>query len=95
MHFKRPKDGPPSHYENFWLDSVSNAVLVRILVKSHGQIKAAQKSVLPICWLAGITLATWPISTILTANFFYPFLGNQEANAHLSSELIEIADNCT
>ena len=85
--FQAPEDGP-RHYEDFWLDSVSNAVLVESLVKAmpnQGRPKIGH------AYLAGLlhNFGYLAISTILPPHFSI-LSRYQEANAHLSSELIEM-----
>ncbi|ETI59704.1 HDOD domain-containing protein [Marinomonas profundimaris] len=85
--FQAPEDGP-RHYEDFWLDSVSNAVLMESLVKAMPMQKRPK---LGHAYLAGLlhNFGYLAISTILPPHFSI-LSRYQEANAHLSSELIEM-----
>jgi len=57
--FQAPKTS--SSYEKFWLDSVSNAVLVEILGQSMPKQGPPQKSVMPNLLLVLLAIwATWP-----------------------------------
>ena len=85
--FQAPEDGP-RHYEDFWLDSVSNAVLMESLVKA---MPIQNRPKLGHAYLAGLlhNFGYLAISTILPPHFSI-LSRYQEANAHLSSELIEM-----
>lgn len=85
--FQTPEDGP-RHYEDFWLDSVSNAVLMESLVKA---MPAKNRPKLGHAYLSGLlhNFGYLAISTILPPHFSI-LSRYQEANAHLSSELIEM-----
>lgn len=85
--FQAPEDGP-RHYEDFWLDSVSNAVLMESLVKT---MPIQNRPKLGHAYLAGLlhNFGYLAISTILPPHFSI-LSRYQEANAHLSSELTEM-----
>ena len=85
--FQAPEDGP-RHYEDFWLDSVSNAVLMEALVKS---MPVQDRPKLGHAYLAGLlhNFGYLAISTILPPHFSI-LSRYQEANAHLPSEVIEM-----
>ena len=85
--FQAPEDGP-RHYEDFWLDSVSNAVLMESLVKAMPQ---QNRPKLGHAYLAGLlhNFGYLGISTILPPHFSI-LSRYQEANAHLPSELVEM-----
>lgn len=85
--FQTPEDGP-RHYEDFWLGSVSNAVLMEALVKA---MPAKNRPKIGHAYLAGLlhNFGYLAISTILPPHFSI-LSRYQEANAHLSSELIEM-----
>ncbi|NLQ17212.1 HDOD domain-containing protein [Marinomonas sp. M1K-6] len=85
--FQAPEDGP-RHYEDFWLGSVSNAVLMESLAKA---MPAQQRPKLGHAYLAGLlhNFGYLAISTILPPHFSI-LSRYQEANAHLPSELIEM-----
>jgi len=85
--FQAPEDGP-RHYEDFWLESVSNAVLMESLVKA---MPAQNRPKLGHAYLAGLlhNFGYLAISTILPPHFSI-LSRYQEANAHLPSELVEM-----
>ncbi|QRV25600.1 HDOD domain-containing protein [Marinomonas foliarum] len=85
--FQAPEDGP-RHYEDFWLDSVSNAVLMESLVKA---MPLQNRPKLGHAYLAGLlhNFGYLGISTILPPHFSI-LSRYQEANAHLPSELVEM-----
>ncbi|WP_137170631.1 HDOD domain-containing protein [Marinomonas sp. FW-1] len=85
--FQPPEDGP-RHYEDFWLDSVSNAVLMESLVKA---MPMQNRPKLGHAYLAGLlhNFGYLGISTILPPHFSI-LSRYQEANAHLPSELVEM-----
>ncbi|MBR7888053.1 HDOD domain-containing protein [Marinomonas sp. A79] len=76
------------HYEDFWLDSVSSAVLIESLVK---KMPASQRPSLGHAYLAGLlhNFGYLAISAILPPHF--SILSRcQDANAHLPTELTEM-----
>ncbi len=85
--FKTPEEGP-RHYEDFWLDSVSNAVLMESLVKAM-PIKNRPK--LGHAYLAGLlhNFGFLAINAILPPHFSI-LSRYQEANAHLAAEFTEM-----
>ncbi|ETX12085.1 histidine kinase [Marinomonas ushuaiensis DSM 15871] len=85
--FQTPEEGP-RHYEDFWLDSVSNAVLMEALVKAmpkHSRPKIGH------AYLAGLlhNFGYLAISMVLPPHFSI-LSRYQEANSHLPSEIIEM-----
>ncbi|MCB5161728.1 HDOD domain-containing protein [Marinomonas algarum] len=76
------------HYENFWLESVSGAVLTEALAKCMPVEKQPKKG---HAYLAGLlhNFGYLAIGTILPPHFSI-LTRYQEANAHLCSELIEM-----
>ncbi len=85
--FKTPEEGP-RHYQDFWLDSVTNAVLVESLVKA---MPAEKRPKIGHAYLAGLlhNFGFLAISTILPPHFSI-LSRYQEANSHLPAELIEM-----
>ncbi|QUX97905.1 histidine kinase [Marinomonas sp. CT5] len=85
--FQAPDNGP-RHYEDFWLASVSNAVLMEALVKA---MPAPNRPKLGHAYLAGLlhNFGYLAISTIMPPHFSI-LSRYQEANAHLPSEVIEM-----
>jgi len=85
--FHAPDNGP-RHYENFWLDSVSNAVLMETLVKAMPNDKRPK---LGHAYLSGLlqNFGYLAISSILPPHFSI-LSRYYEANAHLPSELVEM-----
>jgi HD-like signal output (HDOD) protein len=85
--FQAPEDGP-RHYEDFWLDSVSNAVLMESLAKI---MRGQHRPKLGHAYLAGLlhNFGYLAVSTILPPHFSI-LSRYQEANAHLPSELVEM-----
>lgn len=85
--FKTPEEGP-RHYEDFWLDSVSRAVLMESLVKAM-PIKNRPK--LGHAYLAGLlhNFGFLAINAILPPHFSI-LSRYQEANAHLAAEFTEM-----
>ncbi|BFM50189.1 HDOD domain-containing protein [Marinomonas sp. THO17] len=85
--FQTPENGP-RHYENFWLDSVSNAVLMEALVKVMPSEDCPK---LGHAYLAGLlqNFGYLAISSILPPHF--SILSRYcEANSHLATEIIEM-----
>lgn len=84
----QPPDNGPRHYENFWIDSVSNAALVESLAKST---PAHLRPKLGHAYLAGLltNFGYLAISAIFPPHFSI-LSRYQEANAHLPSELVEM-----
>ena len=85
--FQSPDNGP-RHYEDFWIDSVTNAALVESLAKhtpSHLRPKLGH------AYLAGLlnNFGYLAISTIFPPHFAI-LSRYQEANAHLPSEWVEM-----
>jgi len=85
--FQAPEEGP-RHYENFWLDSVSSAVLMEALVKA---MPTKNRPKVGHAYLAGLlhNFGYLAISTILPPHFSI-LSRYQEANSHLPSEVIEM-----
>lgn len=81
-------EGGPRHYQDFWLDSVSNAVLMEALVKT---MTAKNRPKIGHAYLAGLlhNFGYLAISTILPPHFSI-LSRYQEANSHLPSEIIEM-----
>lgn len=76
------------HYENFWLDSVSSAVLMEALVK---KMPASQRPSVGHAYLAGLlhNFGYLAIGVILPPHFSI-LTRCQDANAHLPTEIIEM-----
>lgn len=85
--FETPEEGP-RHYQDFWLDSVTNAVLMESLVKAM-PIKDRPK--IGHAYLAGLlqNFGFLAISTILPPHFSI-LSRYQEANSHLPAEILEM-----
>ena len=85
--FQTPDNGP-RHYENFWLDSVSNAVLMEALVKV---MPNDNRPKLGHAYLAGLlhNFGYLAISSILPPHFSI-LSRYYEANAHLPTEIVEM-----
>jgi HD-like signal output (HDOD) protein len=85
--FQAPEEGP-RHYEDFWLDSVSNAVLMESLVKA---MPIQKRPKLGHAYLSGLlhNFGFLAISAILPPHFSI-LSRYQEANAHLPTELVEM-----
>ena len=85
--FQTPNKGP-RHYEDFWLDSVSHAVLIESLVKA---MPIQKRPKLGHAYLAGLlhNFGFLVINAILPPHFSI-LSRYQEANAHLPTEVVEM-----
>lgn len=86
--FNENKGDSPRHYQDYWLDSVTNAVLVEALVKV---IPNAKRPKLGHAYLAGLlqNFGFLALGTIFPPHFSI-LSRYQEANAHMPDELIEM-----
>lgn len=85
--FQAPEEGP-RHYENFWLSSVSHAVLMEALVKI---IPAQNRPSSGHAYLAGLlhNFGYLAISAIMPPHFAI-LSRYHEANAHLPADIVEM-----
>ncbi|MCV2402079.1 HDOD domain-containing protein [Marinomonas sp. C2222] len=85
--FNENKSGP-RHYQDYWLDSVTNAVLVEALVKT---MPSEKRPKLGHAYLAGLlqNFGFLALGTIFPPHFSI-LSRYQEANAHMPDELVEM-----